>query len=193
MTSLQIVTPPANEPVSLNEAKSHLRVEHDADDDLITALIVAAREWVENYLNRAIITQTRKLTIDRFPIYPLRLSGRPIQEITSIKYTDSEGTEGTVDSGEYYLTDSGEVALDYNGQWPSVILRGPESIHITYDCGYGASLSSVPQCVRQAVLLLIGTWYENREGSMLSSSQSYQNEIPFGVRELLWPIRDVVV
>lgn len=191
--NISVVTAPDAEPVSLTEAKSHLRVEHDTDDDLINALIIAAREWVENYLNRAIITQTRKLTIDRFPLCPLRLSGRPIQEISSIKYIDSDGAEGTVDSGEYYLTDSGEVALDYGGQWPSVTLRGPESINITYVCGYGDNSSSVPQCVRQAVLLLIGTWYENREGSMLSSSQSYQNEIPFGVRELLWPIRDVVV
>jgi uncharacterized phiE125 gp8 family phage protein len=188
MTSLQIVTPPTSEPVNLNEAKEHLRVEHTEDDTLIEGLITSAREWCEGFLNRAIITQTRKLTISKWPVKPLRLPGSPIQEISSVDYVDSAGETQGVEAVRYYLTDSGEISLDYNKEWPSATLRGPESIHITYSCGYGDS-AKVPQRIKQAILLLVGTWYENREGSTAGS----WNEIPFGVRELLWPLREIVL
>jgi len=70
--SLTIVTPPAEEPVTLTEAKNHLRVDLSDDDSLISALIVAAREHAEAITRRAFITQTLKLSLDAFPATTVR-------------------------------------------------------------------------------------------------------------------------
>lgn len=185
--NISVVTGPETEPVTLTEAKTHLRVEHDADDTLITSLVTAAREWCEGFLNRALITQTRRLAISSWPIYPLRLSGIPIQSIESVTYVDSDGETGTVAADQYRLTASGELIRTYNGEWPSVTLMGRECISITYKCGW-ASADYVPRQIKQAMLLLIGAWYETREGM----TEANRQEVPFGVRELLYPLRDVV-
>lgn len=167
--NVRVVEGPAGEPVSLEEAKNHLRVEHSFDDALITSLIVAAREWAEGFLNRALITQTRVLTISRWPVDPLRLPGGVIQSVESITYVDSDGQTGTVDAANYYLSASGDLVRSYGGDWPSTVtLRGPESISIRYVCGYGAA-ADVSVKIRQAMLLLIGHWYEHREGVVVGS------------------------
>ena len=76
---LQLVTPPAAEPVSLSEAKEHSRITGTDEDDLITTFIEAAREYCEEYQNRAYITQTWDLSLDEFPDSPYSLPKPPLQ------------------------------------------------------------------------------------------------------------------
>lgn len=220
---LKIITPPAAEPLTLAETKLHLRVDHSTDDTLITALISTAREWVESYSGKSLITQTRQLTLSRWPLLPVRLHGGPVQEIESVKYLDKTGAERTVPETVYWLTPSGEIALDYGQTWPSEQLRGPESIAITYIAGYPAleidtevpvedpeegedeteivtiedPAGNVPRQFKQALLLLIGTWYELREGVFVGKGTSISGratpEIPFGVKEILYPLREVAL
>mgnify|MGYP000365478232 CR=1 FL=1 len=82
--ALTISSEPAVEPISLAEAKAHLRVDTSADDSLITSLIVAARKYFEERTRRSLITQSWKLTLDDFPT-EFTLTRPPIQSVTSVK------------------------------------------------------------------------------------------------------------
>jgi uncharacterized phiE125 gp8 family phage protein len=179
---LQIVTPPAVEPVSLAEAKAHLRVDTTDDDSLIKSLIIAARAYCENYTGRQFITATLKLTLDGFPDaldkndlagdggYVIKddaiLMPRPrLISVTGITYIDMAGATQTLSSSVYKVDtqrEPGRLGLAYNQTWP--IARDEiNAVAITFAAGYGASANDVPQTVKQAMLLLIGHWYENRE------------------------------
>ncbi len=175
---------PAVEPVSLTEAKLHCRVDLSTDDTLLTALIVAAREYVEEFTRKALITQTWRLSLDQFPLSGLKLPRPPLQSITSISYTDGAGTVTTVSNTVYTVdTDAepGRLLLNYNQSWPTpATMAAANPIKITYVAGYGLAVA-VPQKYKQAILMLVGHWYENREAS---SGQSVR-EIPMAVESLL--------
>ena len=92
----KVSTAPSSEPITLAEAKLYLRVDTTADDALITALITAARETVERYTSRALVTQTITQVLDCFPGFGFRLAVHPVQSITSITYKDSNGSDQTL-------------------------------------------------------------------------------------------------
>ena len=166
--ALRLITAPATEPVSSAEAKLHLKVDGSTDDTLIAALISAARILCESFQGRGYITQTWELTLDAFPASPFELPMAPLASVVSIKYKDADGTEYTVDSGDYVLdlsSEPGRVALADGKSWPSVSLYPVGGVKIRYTVG-GAS---APANVKQAILLTIGDWYEDRQaGSDLS-------------------------
>lgn len=188
---LKVVTPPAAEPLSTAEAKLHLRVDHTSDDTLITALIVAAREHVENYLVGSLVEQTRAVYLSAWPYSPFRLPCGPVQSIDSVKYTDSDGVENTVSTDLYYLSPGGELCLETFESWPTARLRGPGAIEITYTTGYESVVTDIPQAIKQAMLLLIGEWYEQREAA--ADTKYNIQTIPFGVKQLLAPYREATV
>ena len=189
--ALKLITAPATEPVSTSEAKSHLRVDTTADDTLIGTLITAARQHVENHLRRALITQTWELVMDAFPAGDvIRLPRPPLVSVTSIKYTDVAGSESTFSSAAYVVdTDStkGRVVLKSGESWPSDTLAAANGVRVRYVAGYG-SAAAVPNPIRQAVLLLIGTLYENRESVLVAQGVTVA-QLPFGVEALLMPYR----
>ncbi len=207
---LKVVTPPAAEPLSTAEVKLHLRVDHTSDDTLITALIVAAREHVENYLVGSLVEQTRAVYLSSWPYFPLRLPCGPVQSIDSVKYTDSDGVENTVSTDLYYLSPGGELCLETFESWPTARLRGPGAIEITYTTGYEPVVTvipgeeegdpdteetdygaNIPQAIKQAMLLLIGEWYEQREAA--ADTKYKIQTIPWGVKQLLAPYREATV
>ena len=183
---LKVFTAPAAEPVSSTEAKSQCRISISDDDTLITSLIKTARTDVELMTRRALITQTWDGYLDEFPGEDsLEIPLPPLQSITSIKYTTSDGVEHTFASASYYvdtISEPGRVVLNEGYSWPGDELRAANGVAIRFVCGYGASSSYVPEPVRQAMLLLIGHYYENREASSLGNDL---NLIPRGVDELL--------
>ncbi|MBS0207512.1 MAG: phage head-tail connector protein [Planctomycetes bacterium] len=170
---LQLVTPPAVEPVTLAEAKDWARVEITDDDALITSLIVAARRYVEAHLKRALITQTWKLTADQFPVLgqqwtlvgpELRLPLPPLQSVTSIVYEASDGTPITLDPSTYIvdtISQPGRITPAYSQSWPAA-RPVPGSVQIAYVAGYGDA-SAVPDSIKTAIKLLVAHWYKNRE------------------------------
>ena len=207
---LKVITPPAAEPLSTAEAKLHLRVDHSTDDTLITALIVAAREHVENYLVGSLVQQTRAVYLSSWPYAPFRLPCGPVQSIDSVKYTDSDGVENAVSEDLYYLTPGGELCLETFESWPTARLRGPGAIEITYTTGYEPVVTvipgeeegdpdteetdydaNIPQAIKQAMLLLIGEWYEQREAA--ADTKYAIQTIPWGVKQLLAPYREATV
>jgi uncharacterized phiE125 gp8 family phage protein len=186
---LVLQTAPTAEPVLIADANAHLRVDIDDDNDLITALIVAARERAEDILRRALITQTWDLYLDAFPEGDsLELPFPPLQSVTHVKYTDKDGDESTFDSANYIVDTSsepGKIVLAYGKTWPSTTLQPVNGVNVRFVCGFGDAGTDVPQTMKQAMLLMIGEWYENRE----NATQPRQAEIPLSAKMLLWPDR----
>ena len=178
-----IESAPAVEPVSLAEAKSHLRVDISDDDTYITALIVAARMRAEAEQNRALITQTWDLYRDYFPsnaYCPILIPLPPTQSISYIKYYDTGGTLQTWDDANYQ-TDTGSVLArilpEPSGSWPTTETDRMNAVNVQFIAGYGDASTDVPQETIAAILLIVGTLYENREdvvvGTIVSRFPNY--------------------
>lgn len=159
----KILTPPTVEPVTLAEAQGHLRTLSDTvENATITALITAAREYCELYTRRALAPQTIEAYLDYFPGCHIDLPMPPLTSVTSIKYTDYAGVETPMPTADYIVdTDSapGRIVLPYGHMWPLFTSTTSNPITITYVAGYTAA----PKTIKQAMLLLIGHWYNNRE------------------------------
>lgn len=182
------LTPPAAEPVTLAEAKAHLRVSDEADDALIARAIAAARQMAETQTGRAFVTQGFRLVRDAWPGgLCLELPRPPLIAIDAVRLYDAEGNATLWDAASYAADTRfapGRLCLRHGAAWP-VPGRRKGGIEIDFSAGYGASASDVPAAIRQAVLLIVGHLYENREwvsGEALS-------EIPAGAHALLSPYR----
>ena len=191
--SLKLIEPPASEPITKEEAKLHCRVGTDDDDALIEALIIAAREYCEGFQRRAYITQAWELWLDAFPGKRyIELPRPPLQSVDSIIYYASEDDEGTEfeDYFEDTKSEPGRIVLSEGVSWPSLTLRPANGVCITFTAGYESGeydeAENVPQKVKQAILLLVGHWYENRE----SVTPTELKDIPRGVDALLWMERN---
>lgn len=179
----KLVAAPVVEPVTLDEAKAHLRVDGDAEDNFISSLIVAARKHFEEFTYRALITQTWRLSLAGWPGQTfIELPKPPLQSVTSIVYRDQDGNSTTWDAGNYVVDserEPGRVVLKYNKGWPTGTLYAVNPIQVTFEAGYGDSGSDLPEPLRHGLKLLIGHWFENRETM----------EIPAAVNELIWSYR----
>lgn len=171
-----IVTAPAAEPVSLADAKLHLRIEtaYTADDAYITALITLAREYVELVTNRKLITQTWKYYPEHWPCRDyIDIPFGKLQSVTSIAYYDTDGSATTLSASKYIVesaTDPGRVVLAYGETWPSDALYPSNPIHIQFVCGYGLAGSTVPTPIIQAIKIMVSDMYEQRESAIVGRS-----------------------
>ncbi len=189
MRGLTRTAPPAVEPVSLSEAKAHLRVDATDDDSLIQGLIAAARQTAEEHLRRALITQNWRLTLDRFPAGPVIALPRPPLASLAAITTYDEADAATVMPAADYLVDSaetpGRVVLRQGRVWPPVGRRAA-GVAIDFTAGYGAAATDVPEAIRQGILMLIGHFYERREAAVPDGRIA---ALPFGVAALWRPYR----
>lgn len=178
--SLQRSSEPAVEPVSLTELKSHLRVDHNADDARLESLISMARQAVERDTGRSLITQTWVARLDQWPCHAIDLMHPPVQSVTSITYIDGSGVTQTWSASEYSVdlySQPGLIRPAYGCTWPTV--RGDyRGITVTYVAGYGASGVSVPHELRQAVLLRCQMeydgWNADALGTMRGAADAYE-------------------
>lgn len=184
---IKITTPPATEPVSASEAKLHCRVDYSTDDDIFTRLIEVARIQCEQISGRAFITRTYTAYLDRWPGWCFELPYPPLATITSIKYYDDAGSAAATISSSNYILDTtsepGRVAFKSGYSFPSVTLREINGVEIIYTAGYGAA-ADVPDQYKQAMLLLIGHLYENRESVVVQQGVSLV-QVPQAVEWLL--------
>lgn len=165
----RVVTPPAAEPVSLAEARANARIDTAADDVLISALIVSARESAEHELGRSLITQTLALSLDRFPAGgAIELPAGPVQSVESLTYVDPAGITQTLPGAQYRLDSTSRYSSHWlrlvtGATWPAVQQRA-NAVEVLYVAGYGIA-SAVPQAIRQWILMSVGDMYANRERS----------------------------
>lgn len=190
--SLTRQTLPTVEPVTLSEAKAHLRVDANEDDAYIAALISAAREWCEQYLDRTLVYTQWVMRFDRFPtsgIEAMELPRPPMAvagtaTVVSLTFTADSGTTGTYAVDQFRVdrqSTPGQVLPIYAGTWPPH--RIDAGAHaVTWWAGYGPSGRDVPAAIRHAILMLVGYWYENR-GAVLVGSIS--KPLEFAVESLL--------
>lgn len=178
-----VKTPPAVEPVDLVTAKTHLRVDITDDDTLISGLITAARERIEDWLERALIQQTIVYVRDRWPQgNEITLPGGKVLSVVSVTYKDTAGVDHTFTD---ILPDTesvpGRIVLAYGKSWPGDSLYPLNPIRIEYTAGYGAAAADVPQKIKQAILLWVGHLYEHREETTADKLE----RLPFGVTALI--------
>jgi uncharacterized phiE125 gp8 family phage protein len=193
----KVITPASIEPVTLAEARSHLRIDafgsppSHPDDDYIEQLISVSREWLEDYLRRALATKTIDASFDSFD--EIEIPFQPVQSITSIKYQDVYDVEQTVATTVYKLdTFSGNVVLKYNQTWPSTYPEeGVVKVRavVGYTTGQSPDIEPMPFPIKAAMLLIIGNLYENRQQDLLSNSRATFNSLPMGVYNLIQPYR----
>jgi uncharacterized phiE125 gp8 family phage protein len=182
--SLTRTTPPVVEPVSVSDAKAHLRVDGDDDNFYIASLISAAREWVEAYLDRTLVKTQWTLKMDRFPIGDIELPRPPMLPLAvSLTFTSESGAVSVLASNLYRVDSAstpGVVRPLREADWPAY-MDDANAITITFWAGYGDDGRSVPAAIRHAILMLVGQWYERRA----AADSMGGNEIPFGVSSLL--------
>lgn len=170
------------EPVSLATAKAHLRVSHDLDDSLICAYIRAAREWVENYTGHILVRRSVSQSFDGFDTY-FELNYRPVIDVDPIAYVDGDGADQTL--ADYAVTTGRYPFRVYPDEQPTT--QDNSSVTITYEAGY--TEGDEPQALIQAMLLLVGHWYANRE----AVSERATNEVPLAVYSLCDQYRSPVI
>ncbi len=159
-------TPPALEPVTLAEAKAHLRLGTADEDGLLSQLIATARESLERRLGRALITQSWSLWLDAWPgghAVPLPLP--PVRSIAAVRLFDASHVATTLAPATYWLDAVSMPArlLSTDGAWPRPG-RAANGIEIAFTAGHGDLASEVPEPIRQALLVSVAALFENREG-----------------------------
>lgn len=184
---VHVVTPPAAEPVTLSEAKAHLRLEGVDDDAYVTALIQAARQHVEEVCWRGLVTQTREAVLETFPCGDeLELPGGNLGSITSVTYVDADGTTQTLDSDTYEadtVSVPGRLLLAYGESWPATRSQW-NAVRVRYVVGW--AVEDVPAPIKQALLLLVAQMYEHRVPEITGTIVS---PVRFAVDALLSPYR----
>jgi uncharacterized phiE125 gp8 family phage protein len=162
---LQLITPPSLEPVTLDEAKAHLKVDTSDDDALIATLITAARARAEWHMGRALVTQSWILWRDCWPgdgIAEIPLP--PLQAVSAVTAYARDNTPGVVDPSRYLVDTAsapGRVVFDCFTA-PAFDLRRRNAVAIAFDAGYGGTADDVPAPVREAILQITAELYVNR-------------------------------
>lgn len=202
---LSLITPATSEPLTLQEAKEHLRVDDDAQNARISNLITMAREIVEVQTHRQIMSATWRLTMDHFPgrlpFWPqgvrrekawergrftvdraILLKLPPIQSVTSIVYVDTNGTQQTLSPSQYIVDtykEPGRIAPAYNDYWPDT-REQINAVIVTFVAGY----TIVPATVKELMYLILADSFEYREGLSQDSLK-----ISPAVERMVWNLR----
>jgi uncharacterized phiE125 gp8 family phage protein len=170
--SLVAVTPPAGYPVTLAEAKAQLNYGGADQDALIGGLVAAATLHLDGrsgVLGRSLLTQAWELRLDQFPRSTrgrIELPLPPLQSVTSVRYIDDSGQEATLDPASYVVEPwhlRGRIRPAYGTVWPTA--RDEDgAVRIRFVSGYGDA-ADVPQPIKHAIQLLVGTWFRDREAT----------------------------
>jgi uncharacterized phiE125 gp8 family phage protein len=179
------ISGPDSEPVTLAECKAHMKIDINVEDDLIEALIPAARQAIESEIQRPLGVQLFEIGLEYFPFF-LQFPKAPFAELVSAKYIDSDGAEHTVfdletspptTSGIYILDElKGILNVKVGEHWPLTILNYGYPVHIRYKAGF----DPLPAALKQAMLRMVAHLYANREAVIQGQSMP----LPLGVEYL---------
>ena len=183
----KVTTEPSAEPVSIVDAKKHMRVDDDSEHVLLQTYLVAARKSAEEFQRRKYITQSITLELPGFSDV-MSLPCAPLQSVTSVKYIDTDGVQQTLAASFYdvdTVSEPGRVLLAYEQTWPTA-RSVYNAIEIIYVVGYGATSGTVPEQFRVAIWQLAAHAFENREPIAFGGSLA---QIPLHGLDLLRPSR----
>lgn len=179
-----LVAGPAVEPLSLEEARLHLRLDDTQEDDLVASLIKAARLMLESATRLKFVSQNWRLSIATVPTgRAIRVPLAPVLSVEAVRFFDAAGVETLVDAGLYQLRRGSEPAL--------VTLKPgfPDAaggIEVDLVAGFGPSASDVPEPLRHAVRMLVAYWFENRGDEVHKSAR-----LPADVALMIAPYRSL--
>jgi len=191
----KIITAATSEPITLAQARAHLRIEPfgspeaHPDDAYVQTLISSAREWCEQYTSRALAVQTIEMALDEFPENEIELPLAPTTSITTVAYVDEAGEQDVVSNTVYALDDYSKpnwLLLKSGQQWPATN-GGANNVKIRMVVGN--TDANIPKPIISAMLLIIGSLYENRQQDEMGNSRVTFNSLPLGVYNLLQPYR----
>jgi uncharacterized phiE125 gp8 family phage protein len=186
----RLQTAPDNEPITLDELKTHLRITGSGEDTYLTGLIEEARQEIEDASGIAFITQEWLLTLDRWPaareewwdgvreahidvLYggnrqnyaSVRLPRYPLQTVDTITTYSEDGTATSVTIADVFDVDTqslrGRLTIKRGATWP-IALQANNAIEIAYTAGYGDTATAVPAPLKRAVRLMAAFLYEHR-------------------------------
>jgi len=199
INGLHLVTAPSVEPVTAAEVRLHTRIDLTTEDTLIETWIKSARQLAEDFQRRAYINQVWEMTLDKFPANIFELSRPPLQQVLQISYFDylnvetilyythlqDESTTSTTPEPDPSIgtdnfiidtrTEPGRVSLAYGYSWPAVTLRMIDSVRIKYLAGYGGTGASVPETIKDAIMLYCAYRYENRTAESGNAPEQFYN------------------
>ena len=188
--ALVLTSGPAVEPVTVSEAKAHLRIDGTADDVLIASLILTSRLHIESSLDLALITQSWTLIRDRWPnSTEVEIPMSPLQSIAAVRVKNASGAADVVPATSY-LVDiaSRPPRLIWNAAArPNPGIRA-NGIEIDFTAGFGATAASVPAPLKHAISMLVAHWFEHRDPIEIGSDGA---RMPAAVSDLIQPFRKI--
>jgi len=179
--TIKRTTSPSELPVSLAEAKKHLRLNANdpTHDDNLTLLLTAATERLEQDIDRQILSASYQQTQFCWnetddPRAEVKLFKKAVTAVTSVKSIDESGSEQTLDPSDY-IFDAARGSLFPTGDsgWPSLKPNTSNAVTIDFTAGYGVDANCVPRLFKAAILLTVGKWFFDpaQEGSALHSQE----------------------
>lgn len=181
-----LVTPPASDPVSLEEAKDHLRIFFDDDDEYIRALITSATSHLDGHrgvLGRCIMEQTWSV---KYPDWNKFLTKAPFIDTTAavLTYLDETETEQTVDASHYIVFDNG-IYFRSSFVRPDLAEDRPDAITLTTT----HKMNPLPEALKLAIKVLVAHWYHNRIPVMTIGRGQVPTQTPLTFDALIAPFR----
>lgn len=197
--SLKIITEPTAEPVSIDEARTHLGlVAYTTDghphDAMVEGMISAARTWAEEWSGLSLTIKRYELALDKFPADEIELPMAPVIDITSVTYVDPDLVVQTISATNYVLDSHQRPAWllpAINFTWPASAAV-VNAVKVRYRSGFVPAPDTdepeaqlLPAAIKATMLLLLTDLYENRGQTIAGSF----GEMPIGVKSLLRPYR----
>ena len=160
--SLQLITPPAAEPVALAEAKAHLRIDTADEDALVATLITAARARAEWHTGRAFVTQSWVLRLDAWPREGVaEIPLPPLQAVSEVAVFSPDGIRTALAPVCYRIDSASEPGRVVLAEAPPSLLRRKDGVEIAFSAGYGEA-AAVPAAIREAILEIVADLYSHR-------------------------------
>lgn len=192
--ALVLVTAPTQEPVTLAEAKAHLRITSTDEDVLISSLMITSRLHVESAVSLGLITQTWRMVLDKWPpsssdVGAVDIPLSPLQAVTAVRVKDRFGIGQTI-APTGYMVDITSLPprLVWNGSVPHNPGVAAAGIELDLTIGFGATGTSVPAPLKHAILMLTAHWYEHRDPVEIGMGQA---RIPDAISDLIQPFRKI--
>lgn len=187
-------------PVTVPEALDHLRI---PSDDITTPewleverMIATATEWTEAYCKRAWMSGSKTKLFDELPSSAwkhknfLLLTGGVVSSVQTVTYYDTAYVQQTIDSADYRLVVNNGVSYLYPGmgkEWPTDGSAEPLNVQVDFTVG-DVNAADVPASVKSAILLIVGSLFENREQGVIQAGVSSSVQAPVAAQALLFPL-----